>query len=68
MATKTTHKKKAEAFNKKFKVGAKIQYKDSKGQIQKGTLKHEAIAQETQASIYLHEASGKVSLDNVISK
>ena len=61
-------KKKADKFNKKFKVGSSIEYKDSKGQVQKGTLKHPATVQETQVSIWIEEASGKINLDNVTSK
>lgn len=55
-------------FNKKFKVGDKISYKDSKGATQTGTLRHQAVEQPTQGSIWIQEQNGKIALSSVTSK
>lgn len=65
---KSKLEKKAATFNKKFKVGSTIKFKDAFGKTQTGTLKHSASAQKTQVSIWIEESKGKISLDSVTSK
>lgn len=66
--SKSQIKKDAENFNKKFKVGSKVQYKDAFGGVTGGTVKAPAVAQETQASFWINEAKGKISTDSVVNK
>jgi len=66
--SKSAIKKDADNFNRKYKVGSKVNYKDAFGGVTGGTVKAGAVAQETQASFYINEAPGKISTENVVSK
>lgn len=64
--SKSKIKKDADDFNKKYKVGSSVKYKGASGETLTGTVKHGAVAQETQASFYINEAPGKISTDSVV--
>ena len=66
--TKAAIAKSVTAFNKKNKVGKKVKYKTGKGGVLTGTVSHKAISQKTQASFWVKESKGKISVATVVSK